>query len=979
MTAENSAASRHAHLLKPTDKKYVRAVGPRLRLLLYFVFALVAVLGANSVFLAAVTSLEWVSSRSGTPVSYQNHFYLSMFMLHLVLGLLLIVPFLAFGTIHMLASWNRRNRRAVRIGYLLFGIGILVLVSGVLLVRIEGFFDLKQPAARSVVYWCHIMAPLAAIWLYWLHRLAGPRIKWRVGLAYGAAVAAVVLAMVFVQAQDPRRWNAVGPKEGVKYFEPSLARTGTGDFIPAQTMMMDDYCKKCHSDVYDGWFHSVHHISSFNNPAYLASVRETREVALKRDGNVKAARWCAGCHDPVPFFSGAFDDPNYDDVHDPTAHAGITCTSCHAITNVNSNRGNADYTIEEPLHYPFASSDNAFLQFVNNTLVKAKPSFHKQTFLKPFHKTAEFCSTCHKVHLPKALTHYKDFLRGQNHYDPYLLSGVSGHGARSFYYPPKAQTNCNGCHMPLEASDDFGAKQFAGADKASVHSHLFPSANTAIAWLRDQPDVIEAHREFNRGVMRVDIFGIKHGGTIDGDLVAPLRPEVPALKPGESYLLETVIRTLKMGHLFTQGTVDSNEIWLDVTVTSGGRVIGRSGARDATSKVDPWSHFVNAYVLDKHGHRIDRRNAQDIFVPLYNHQIPPGAAQTVHYALAVPSDVTAPITVDVKLNYRKFDKGFTDFMTNAAKPGDHPIRGHRAGQPYMNELPIMVLAEDSMTFPVEGFAESVENGARDIPAWQRWNDYGIGLFLKGKAELRQAADAFAQVESLGQYHGPLNAARVLHREGRLDEAVGAIQRAAEFDNPAAPPWTMAWLSGVVNREQGFLAEAAASFRSVLETRIPDRDFDFSLDYEIINLLGMTLFDQANQQIGPERRDARDALLKQAVEQFKKTLQIDMENVTAHYNLALLYARLDQAELAQTHRAAHARYKADDNAGDLATTVARQENPAADHAAESLVIYSLQRRGAPGLSVPEISAAALPEGGPARDKLPVEPSHAETKP
>ena len=81
-------------------------------------------------------------------------------------------------------------------------------------------------------------------------------------------------------------------------------------------------------------------------------------------------------------------------------------------------------------------------------LVKAKPEFHKKTFLKPLHKTAEFCGTCHKVHLPPELNHYK-WLRGQNHYDTFLLSGVSGHGVQSFYYPPKAQANCNGCHMPL--------------------------------------------------------------------------------------------------------------------------------------------------------------------------------------------------------------------------------------------------------------------------------------------------------------------------------------------------------------------------------------------------------------------------------------------------------------------------------------------------------------------------------------------------
>ncbi len=80
-----------------------------------------------------------------------------------------------------------------------------------------------------------------------------------------------------------------------------------------------------------------------------------------------------------PFFSGAFDDPEFDMLKHPTARAGITCTVCHAITNVNSVRGNADYTIEEPLHYPFANSENAVLQWINNQLVKAKPSFHKKT------------------------------------------------------------------------------------------------------------------------------------------------------------------------------------------------------------------------------------------------------------------------------------------------------------------------------------------------------------------------------------------------------------------------------------------------------------------------------------------------------------------------------------------------------------------------------------------------------------------------
>src|SRR5206468_105992 len=291
------------------------------------------------------------------------------------------------------------------------------------------------------------------------HRRAGPDIQWKWGYVWGGLVGAFVVVMIFMHSYDPRTWYAKGSPEGEKYFEPSSSRTKDGKFISADVLMMDQYCLKCHADAYNGWFHSAHHFSSFNNPPYKFSVDETREVSLKRDGEVRASRWCAGCHDPVTFFSGQFDNKDFDEVSHPTAHAGITCTVCHAITNINSTAGNADYTIEEPLHYPFAYSDNPILQWINNQIVKAKPDFHKKMFLKPFHRTAEFCSTCHKVSLPFALNGYKEFLRGQNHYDPFILSGL-GHGARSFYYPPEAKNRCADCHMPLSPSGDFGARDF---------------------------------------------------------------------------------------------------------------------------------------------------------------------------------------------------------------------------------------------------------------------------------------------------------------------------------------------------------------------------------------------------------------------------------------------------------------------------------------------------------------------------------------
>jgi Cytochrome c554 and c-prime len=912
----------------PPRRKYVPAVGPRLRKLLFVVLGLFALLAVNSTYLGGITLLEATTGRV-----YQDWFYLQMFLLHLALGLAIVVPVVVFGLAHMRNAWRRPNRRAVRAGLALFTAALVLLGTGIVLTRLENVIVVKDPTIRSIAYWLHVTTPLVVAWLFVLHRLAGRRIRWRVGLGWAAVAVVFAVVLATIQAQDPRKWNIEGNPEGDKYFFPSLARTLTGDFIPAASLMNDGYCQECHGDIHAAWSQSVHRFSSFNNPPYLFSVRNTRKHSMERDGNVARARFCAGCHDPVPFFSGQFNDPAYDDVKDPTAHAGITCAVCHSITHVNSNRGNADYTIDAPIPYPFAASESRTLQWLNRQLIKAKPGFHKKTFLKPLHKTPEFCGTCHKVHLPVELNDYK-WLRGQNHFDSYLLSGV-GAGVASFYYPKHAEPNCNGCHMPLFPSADFGARARDETGEPKVHDHMFPAANTAIPLLVDMPDaaaVVAKHEKFLDGVLRVDLFGLRRGGTIDGALIAPLRPDVPALVPGESYLLETVVRTLKLGHPFTEGTADSNEVWVELVARAGDRVIGESGARDADGAVDPWSHFVNAFVLDREGQRIDRRNPESIFVPLYNHQIPPGAADVVHYLLRVPRDVPGPITIEAKLLYRKFDTTYLRYVY---------------GPDYVNRLPITTIAADRVTLPVAGRAGDAPNPASPIEPWQRWNDYGIGLLLKtGRGELRQAEDAFREVERLGRPDGPLNLARVYLRDGRVGhEAPEALRRAAAFDPPPYE-WTVLWLSALVNKQNARLDEAIRDFDQILAggfAQAEGRGFDFSRDYRVLNELGLTLFERAKQERGTERRTAREALLRRGVELWERVLTIDPENLTAHYNLGLVYPELGDPKRAAEHVALHARYKPDDNARDRAVAQARMRYPAADRAAEAVVIYDLGPR------------------------------------
>src|SRR4030095_687506 len=79
-------------------------------------------------------------------------------------------------------------------------------------------------------------------------------------------------------------------------------------------------------------------------------------------------------------------------------------------------------------------------------------------------------------------------------------SGVSGQGARSFYYPAKSAT-CNDCHMPLVASRDPGNRN------GKVHSHRFAAANTAVAAVnKDQKQLDETEAFLKSGWITVDLF-----------------------------------------------------------------------------------------------------------------------------------------------------------------------------------------------------------------------------------------------------------------------------------------------------------------------------------------------------------------------------------------------------------------------------------------------------------------------------------------
>ncbi len=225
--------------------------------------------------------------------------------------------------------------------------------------------------------------------------------------------------------ENPLRPPATMDEEGdgaSSPFAPSSATTNTGGTIPADFFLTSETCGRCHADIYEQWNASAHHFSSFNNQWYRRSIEYMQEVV-----GTRPSKWCAGCHDHAVFFNGRFDTPIVEQIDTPEAQAGLGCTSCHSIVHVGSTMGQGDFTIEYPPLHDLAASEHPLLRGVHDLLLRLAPKPHRDTFMKPFHteQSAEFCSSCHKVHLDLPVNDYR-WVRGFNEYDNWQASGVSG-------------------------------------------------------------------------------------------------------------------------------------------------------------------------------------------------------------------------------------------------------------------------------------------------------------------------------------------------------------------------------------------------------------------------------------------------------------------------------------------------------------------------------------------------------------------------
>ena len=394
-----------------------------------------------------------------------------------------------------------------------------------------------------------------------------------------------------IRARRRSAWTAKAAVRRAR-SSPRLSNTNVNGIIPANFFMTSKTCERCHKDIYDQWNSSMHHFSSFNNQWYRKSIEYMQDVV-----GTKPSKWCAGCHDHAVFFNGRFDQPIKEQIETPEAQAGLACTSCHSISHVGSTMGQGDFTIEYPPLHDLAASSNPLLAFAHDRLTFLDPAPHRNTFLKPFHReqTPEFCSSCHKVHLDVPVNGYRWF-RGFNDYDNWQASGISGEGARSFYYPPKPM-KCADCHMPLVPSNDPAAKngmvqvaplprrqhghplrqrrRGAAEDDAGSSCRTARCRWTSSDWCAaakptptEKKPVVSADQDlastFAVGEESMN-FGAQQAFIArPAEVIGPLGKVDAVVRAGDSIRLEVVVRTRKVGHFFPGGTVDAFDVWVEL-------------------------------------------------------------------------------------------------------------------------------------------------------------------------------------------------------------------------------------------------------------------------------------------------------------------------------------------------------------------------------------------------------------------------------
>jgi tetratricopeptide (TPR) repeat protein len=582
---------------------------------------------------------------------------------------------------------------------------------------------------------------------------------------------------------------------------------------------------------------------------------------------------------------------------------GITCLGCHAATRVQDLMGNGRMVLAAPSEYPFAERREPALRWLHGFLLRLRPAPHRAAFLKPeLQPTPEFCSACHRMSFNVPQNQYK-FLPGMDEYGAWQESPVSGRSIHGFHLAARTQA-CVGCHMPQVR------------DRPGDRSHAFLGGNTALPALRgDRAQLAATERFLRSGAVSVDLFALRRtlpGRPHQEELRAPLEDASMPLRPGESVVVDLVVRNRGVGHDFPAGSGDLRDVWLAVVLADvTGRPLAASGLIDGDGAVDPEAHAYRLIALDRMGRRIDRNNLDEmvtVVAPSSPRTIPAGEADLrtipagesdlARYRFTVPR-MAGRLQLTARLLHRAVNPGFAQW---ALRHG-----------PDRAPLPVTLLADDSLTFVVAPEPVALTRVPAPAPGREaqamRFYDYGVALLRQ--EDLARAAGAMRRAAELlpRRPEGSLGLGRVYLEEGDLIAARDQFLAGLRL----VPRDARARLFlGRTYRKMGQY-DGALAILQPLAAQFPR---DRALQFEI----GQCQFQRGRYE--------------EASEAFTRMLDVDPNELAAHYNLMSCNRQLRRFPEARREEAIY-RYLKEDESVRRLTADYLEAHPAVAREAQSI--------------------------------------------
>ena len=693
--------------------------------------------------------------------------------------------------------------------------------------------------------------------------------------------------------------HAYSEKQGAKYdfrfgkelpFLPSNAQTDNGEFIDPKSFPTAQYCGHCHQESHKQWRESAHSNSN-RVPYYLRNVG-----LLNTEKGIEFSRHCEGCHDPIALVAGALTDgaPK----KRPYDQDGVTCSVCHAIQKVDT-RGTGSYTMGVPAVLVDAAGA-PITRPVTDAEILTHLDRHSAAVMRPFYKTSEFCASCHKAALPHTLNDYK-WQRAMSPYDEWQNSSFAKQSPLPFYKKDTVST-CQTCHMQTEAlaGKDYGAKN------GKLASHRWLGANSLIPKLygfEEQGSRIEQF--LKNSVFNVDLFALEQGGKQEAaTLIAPLGQTAFTLSATGPVTVSVVIQNKGIAHSHVPEQRDMYESWVKFTVTdAAGKVLHASGDLQPSGDLDPDAHSFTNRLINVKSELNARHEVWKNRVVAYNNTIQSGRSQLVRYSFPMPAGA-GPFTVTASVQYRRFDQHFIDFgMDKRHYP-----------------QPIVEMVSSSRTFVAGANKTDVAGPANPAvnPVWMRWNNYGIALL-----DAQQYASSVAAFERVAKLRPDYpdaftNIGIALIAWEKYSEARPNLERSLTL----APENSRAlYYLALIERNEGHVDLAIADLQKV-ETQFP-RSRDVHRE------LGFSFYQQHKYS--------------EARAEYEAVQSIDPDDLSAHYNLSILYRRLGLKKEASEQAALFADQKDDPTASTYALEYLRKHT---EIASESVVwhVHDLDQKG-----------------------------------